>query len=391
VFKGDGDFPANRSELYKQGLDVLLKKWDSKRCIERDQVYKNSSVQRKQDLLSHIALTTFEQKKYLFKQGMVERYIADFMRTELQELELDSEAVLKSIEAQHGLLVEQADRIYSFSHLTFHEYFTARWFVERADVGWQDLVNHVTEKHWREVFLIAVEIVNNPEQLLLLMKQKIDKLIADIDTIQEFLKWVHEEALRIQDSVKKFSYKPAAIRAFNLARALELEIPPEYLKNTLLPPVNFEPSPGPYGLLPNLCQFALSYNLSDALDLARISTFNLERGYWLARILDPDLAYHLHQLLQQLEVPNWDEYEESVEDWWSANGQFWTEKLRTVIVEYRNFGHNWQFSNEHQELLKQYYDGNQLLVDCLNSDCYVSREIEETLLLPMAEIEKRHR
>jgi hypothetical protein len=39
------------------------------------------------------------------------------------------------------------------------------------------------------------------------------------------------------------------------------------------------------------------------------------------------------------------------------------------------------------------FDANQLLVDCLNSDCYVSREvrqeIEDTLLLPIAEIEKR--
>jgi hypothetical protein len=42
--------------------------------------------------------------------------------------------------------------------------------------------------------------------------------------------------------------------------------------------------------------------------------------------------------------------------------------------------------------LQQYYNANKLLVDCLNSDCYVSREvrqeIEDTLLLPIAEIEK---
>jgi hypothetical protein len=27
-----------------------------------------------------------------------------------------------------------------------------------------------------------------------------------------------------------------------------------------------------------------------------------------------------------------------------------------------------------KQLLQQYYDANKLLVDCLNSDCYVSRE-----------------
>lgn len=44
-------------------------------------------------------------------------------------------------------------------------------------------------------------------------------------------------------------------------------------------------------------------------------------------------------------------------------------------------------------MLQQYYDANKLLVDCLNSGCAVSlkvrEEIEETLLLPNAEIERR--
>ena len=60
------------------------------------------------------------------------------------------------------------------------------------------------------------------------------------------------------------------------------------------------------------------------------------------------------------------------------------------MIKYRNLGHNWQFSDQQREALKQYYDANQLLVDCLNSNCYVTRtvrqEISQTLLLPMAEI-----
>ncbi len=69
------------------------------------------------------------------------------------------------------------------------------------------------------------------------------------------------------------------------------------------------------------------------------------------------------------------------------------EQLREVMIEHRNIGHDWQFSNSQKKLLQQYYDANKLLVDCLNSDCYVSREvrqeIEDTLLLPMSEIKKR--
>jgi hypothetical protein len=63
------------------------------------------------------------------------------------------------------------------------------------------------------------------------------------------------------------------------------------------------------------------------------------------------------------------------------------------MFKYRKIRHDWQFSNEQKELLQKYYDANKLLVDCLNSDCHVSRkvrqEIEDSLLLPMSEIEKR--
>jgi predicted NACHT family NTPase len=77
-------------------------------------------------------------------------------------------------------------------------------------------------------------------------------------------------------------------------------------------------------------------------------------------------------------------------NWWRTNGKNWAEKLRNVMIEYRNIGHDWQFSEEQKQLLRQYYDANQLLVECLKSDCYVSRDvrqyIEDTLLLPIAEI-----
>lgn len=63
------------------------------------------------------------------------------------------------------------------------------------------------------------------------------------------------------------------------------------------------------------------------------------------------------------------------------------------MIEHCNIGHDWQFTEEQKELLQQYYDANKLLVDCLDSDCYVSRqvrqEIEDTLLSPMSEIEKQ--
>ena len=104
--------------------------------LSESRVYKKLLVfQHKEDLLSQIAFITFERGDYFFRQKEIEQYIADYIRNlpdtsaDVEALQLDSEAVLKSIEAQHGLLVERARGIYSFSHLTFQEYFTAREIV----------------------------------------------------------------------------------------------------------------------------------------------------------------------------------------------------------------------------------------------------------------------
>jgi predicted NACHT family NTPase len=230
AFEESGDFPANRSELYKEGLDALLKKWDAKRGIYRDHVYKNLSAQRKEDLLSKIALTTFKQKDYFFKQKAAEQYITEYIcnlpnaNTDPEALQLDSEVVLRSIAAQHGLLVERAKGIYSFSHLTFHEYFTAREFIvvkQSSIEALQNLVSHIFEKRWREVFLVAVGMSPSADHLLLLMKKQVDALIATDKKFQRFLVWLNQKSVSVQAP-----FKPAALRVSYLSLSLPfLHIP----------------------------------------------------------------------------------------------------------------------------------------------------------------------
>lgn len=168
VFQSIGNFPSKCSNLYEQGLDILLRRWDETRGIKRDEVYRNLDVEHKKTLLSQVAKITFEQNSYFFEQDKIQGYIADYLCTLPNAINAqaiskgDSEAVLKSIEAQHGLLVERARGIYSFSHLTFQEYLTAKYFVESSDSqALETLSIHITEKRWREVFLLTTEMLPN--------------------------------------------------------------------------------------------------------------------------------------------------------------------------------------------------------------------------------------
>ncbi len=345
MFEKSADFPSNRSELYKEGIDILLKKWDGKRNISREQVYKKLSVQHKENLFSQIARITFERGDYFFRQQEIEQHIADYIRNlpgaskDFEALQLESSAVFKSIEAQHGLLVERARGIYSFSHLTFHEYFTAREIVAFSDpqaleTALKRLSGSITDKRWREVFLLTCGMLRSADYLLQLMKRHIDELVAGDEQLQAFLSSVSQKSRAVPAR-----YKPVTVRAFYL----DLE-----LARTI-----------------DLIGGTLAYDL----DLA------------------PELERELQQLKDQLPDPDKDT--ERLQAWWKASGGAWTEKLRAVMIKHRHIGHDWQFSKKQQDKLRQYYDTNKLLVGCLNSDCYVSRavrdEIEETLLLPTAE------
>ena len=409
-FEDSGDFPADRAELYQRAVATLLRKWDNKRRIRRQQVYQQLSVPRKEDLLGQIAFRTFDRKEYFFKQRQVERHIADYIcnlpdaPTDTEALHVDSEAVLKSMEAQHGLLVERARGIYSFSHLTFQEYFTARKIVTSPPVeameALQNLASQIFEKRWREVFLLAVQMLPSADELLQLMKREVDGLVAGDEKIQAFLQWVDRKTQAIDAP-----YKPAAIRAFYLSQSLSQSFsqsldPLDRFRSFtqfLLESLSRSLDPLYQSLSRSLDQ-SLDQSLYQSLDQSLYQSLSrsldldqfLSRSLNLCRFLDQflDQSLHLEEPLKTLkdQLPDPKSDIEIRKQWWEENGRTWTEQLRSLMIEHRHIGQDWQFDDEQLEQLQRYYDANQLLVDCLNSPCYVTRgvreDIEATLLLP---------
>ncbi|WP_253188078.1 NACHT domain-containing NTPase [Leptolyngbya sp. 'hensonii'] len=462
VFQDAGDFPVNRSELYQQGLDVLLKQWDAARNIERYQTYKKLSLHRKEDLLSHIALVTFERNEYFFPQKVLEKHIRDYIcnlsniNNDPERLKHDSEAILQSIEAQHGLLVTRAQGIYSFSHQTFQEYLTAKRIVSNSTIDTLSnaLVPHVTNQRWREIFLLTIEMLSNAGQLLTLMKHQIDQVLAKDEHLQNFLTWVNHESRHICDKIDilypmddykrrspEVSYKPAAIRAFyfalvftinldnsrihtydlgraidnNLAHTLIFDFELDFnvicviklARDCTLEQATFTRSRALTRALENILKLVnrrlvnLDGNLTPSLyDYPRALTSHEKRE----RALDRERIWkeeykilsEFQQSLQELsaQLPESDREQGKLKRWWQNNGQLWLEQFRHLVIKQRNYvGRDWQFSDTQQAQLQQYYEANKLLVECLRSHCYVEmgvrQELEDTLLLPRAEIEKR--
>ena len=180
---GDGELPKNRADLYEDGVTILLKEWDATKPakgVKRKTVLNSlKEIDDKKRLLDKVAVILFEQNDYSPKQEKLKKLISK----ELDVSPSKAEEVIKSFEEQSGLMVEHSKGVWSFSHLTFQEYFAAKWF---CGADWQGLASHITDKHWREVFLLAAEMPRT-DRLLLLMKQQIDEQFAKYSYLQNVL------------------------------------------------------------------------------------------------------------------------------------------------------------------------------------------------------------
>lgn len=415
MFQETAEFPWNRLELYQEGINLLLKKWDAKKNIERSQVYKKLSNQQKQDLLSQIASINFEQNKYFFKQQELEQCIADYIsnlvsvNTEAEEFKIDVLNVIKAIELQHGLLVERARGIYSFSHLTFQEYFTARQISicshpQILERSLQKLVSRTIDKRWHEIFLLTVGMLRNANYLLQLMKKKVDWIVAGDRQLQEFLAWANYKS-QIVDT----PYNKGALRAFYIAlgitlylvkqtndTALDLASDTLELAFTLDPAFILNRSVAIDLVMDKALVVMLARAINLKLDFTQAGELVSVLNFSIKLTLEPKLKHNeqssvlcqrLVDLQQQL--PNL-EPQAQFEQWWQSNGTNWIEHLRSVMINQRQIGYDWQLGDRQKETLRLYYYANQLLLDCLKEDCYITRDvrshIEETLLLPVIQL-----
>lgn len=238
VYNRSNNFPPNRANLYEEAIDALLRDWDATRRISRDDVYKQLSITRKKSMFARIAWGTFTENMYFVPERIltkqIEKYIEHLPGFKPEELDVDSQAVLKSIEAQHGIFVERAKKVHSFAHLTFQEYFTAKYIVDNAREGTLErLVNeHLYDDKWKEVFLLTAGMLDNAEELLLLMERK-NRELLEAKEVKELMTVAEQSLLkkesRFPDVVRRdFAVYIALDLALDHTRTLDLAVARAY-------------------------------------------------------------------------------------------------------------------------------------------------------------------
>lgn len=339
-------FPRRRVEIYEEALDALLKKWDSSRRIKRDEVYRKLSLGHKENLLAHVAAETFEKNEYFIPQAKLERLITDYVKNipphDTNEA-TDGEAILKAIEAQHGIFVERAREVYSFSHLTFQEYSTARYIVTNAERGaiTSSIYQHCSDRRWREVFLLTASLLSDARQFIATFRNGLDELLRGDEKLKALLAWANEKSASIEASPWLGRASCLIIELYYRDSINELDIALELIK-----------------------AFHLIHDLDR--NLAILLVHALEPGY--APAFDKafantcEIAYdlgseRLAEELRALSLPT--------DKTTGAERHQFANKLRLIMIRHRDIGHEWNLTKAQESRLADYIHATRLLQDCL--------------------------
>lgn len=268
---------------------------------------------------------------------------------------------------------------------------------------------------------MVVELLNDSDYLVKLMKTKLDDLLAENEKLQRLLTWANQKVLYVGvpynfdnfngSSNSSNGRLQASVRAFYCANALGYAL-------------NLERTGDHTGDRANDLVVALSPNLSlnrvfaIALDHEHKSTLNysLVRDRALTGILTfaydlnqklslaPDfrfastlistLASLLNDVLTNEFIP-WDDsgLEQSLLNLKDELSELdvkalnqWSEQLRAILIEHQVVSnHHWQFGEDETGEIASYFESNKLLVECLDKARKITpsikEEIETTLLL----------
>ena len=158
--------PKSRTRLYQDIVNLLTNEWDERRGIERP---RNPNLTRDMSLgfLGNVAHRIQEmRRRYIGRTETI-----DFINEYFQPLTRDFRAESLLIElSTHGIFRETARDWFGFLHRTFQEYFAALALRQSVD----ELLLHRHEIWWREVLVLAGEMLASDDWYVALLRQRED-------------------------------------------------------------------------------------------------------------------------------------------------------------------------------------------------------------------------
>ena len=214
VYEDSQEFPSNQAILYEKIFNIFLKKWTAEKLVRRDPPMSSYlAIPTVKELLSEIAAENFKADQLVFSEDELINQIQEFYQRKTDiSLGFDASGILDAILVDPGLFVEQANGIYSFFHLTFQEYLTAKHFVRTQSI--QNLVDqYLYDWRWRKVFLLSAGLIPEADDLLLAMEMESVEYI-DTSELEILLRWAEKITDGTNDQYNRVAKQLFAIRQF---------------------------------------------------------------------------------------------------------------------------------------------------------------------------------
>lgn len=177
VFRRTQQFPANRALLYDKALRVYLEEWNASKLVHQDPLYRDVTPEMQVEILKDIAGPAFVQDRYFFTTDDLVASIGSTLRELDAPRSLSPRQVLLGVAIQQGLLIERAQSVWSFSHLTIQEYLAATWVVEEENI-YEVVDAHAADARWREIFLLIAGLARADDFLRIILDHAYT-LVAD--------------------------------------------------------------------------------------------------------------------------------------------------------------------------------------------------------------------
>ncbi|HEY6284176.1 MAG TPA: HEAT repeat domain-containing protein [Ktedonobacteraceae bacterium] len=173
IHRTGAQLPQRRIELYRLTADTLARTWRMSQGVAESSLIKDEYLT---PLLSKLAYWLHVNKP----TGIAtEREVYDVLGEEWANLhdsdwnpekpnariKEDVSHFLVAVREHTGLFVERAPKRYGFMHMTFEEYYAARYLVARSRTRARLIREHLHDPHWNEPILLALGFVGMESSL----------------------------------------------------------------------------------------------------------------------------------------------------------------------------------------------------------------------------------
>ena len=317
VYSQTQQLPGNPSAVYREAIDLLLEAVDPSASNLQQLQESNLNAEVEKALLSEWAYQGLMSQQLIYAAAAFERQTQDFLDETLDLGSQNQSLQLIKRLLKYGLLlcIETAthDRYYSFAHRSLQEYLSARYLAQ-YDTPIQPIVTeHITDLHWREVFLLLAAQVDRSDRLLELMAEAAQGYLTS-DRLRNLLDWTTHITEGARGTFKPVVKRTVALaialdRALDMTRSLALDNAIDRALNICLDltealdpamaieldrviVLDLDANPG--------MTLDLTFNLTVAMDLKRLQAFPDSKTAWLISRLE---AFKSKLALEPLDPP----------------------------------------------------------------------------------------